>query len=73
MTEASVFIYSKFITEFNQINDKLQKELYGKLVEYPYGLLEISVKDTGIGIKKEDQKKLFKLFSMVDSSKNFNQ
>eukprot|EP00356_Strombidium_inclinatum_P001294 CAMPEP_0170510702 /NCGR_PEP_ID=MMETSP0208-20121228/65908_1 /TAXON_ID=197538 /ORGANISM="Strombidium inclinatum, Strain S3" /LENGTH=88 /DNA_ID=CAMNT_0010794187 /DNA_START=1896 /DNA_END=2162 /DNA_ORIENTATION=+ len=32
--------------------------------------LEISVKDTGIGISKEDQRKLFKLFGDVDSSSN---
>ena len=30
--------------------------------------LEFSVKDTGIGIKKEDQDKLFKKFSQVDNS-----
>jgi signal transduction histidine kinase len=30
-------------------------------------LVEITVKDSGIGIKTEDQKKLFKPFSQVDS------
>lgn len=30
--------------------------------------LEIQVKDTGIGIKAEDQAKLFKLFGFLESS-----
>ena len=35
-------------------------------------MLLANIKDTGIGIKKEDQVKLFNLFSKVDSSKNLN-
>ena len=34
--------------------------------------LKISVRDTGIGISKEDQKKLFKLFGFLDGSKSKN-
>lgn len=30
--------------------------------------IQVSVRDTGIGIKEEDHKKLFKLFSQIDSS-----
>lgn len=35
-------------------------------------MIEISVVDTGIGIKQKDQKKLFKLFGFLDSSKELN-
>ena len=35
-------------------------------------MLEIQVEDTGIGIKEEDQKKLFKLFGFLDSTKELN-
>ena len=35
-------------------------------------MLEIQVIDTGIGIKKEDQGKLFKLFGFLDSSQELN-
>ena len=34
--------------------------------------LEIQVIDTGIGIKEEDQDKLFKLFGFVQDTKNLN-
>ena len=34
--------------------------------------VQISVKDTGIGISKKDQKKLFKLFGFLESSKDRN-
>lgn len=35
-------------------------------------MLEITVTDSGIGISKEDQTKLFKLFGFLDSSKGIN-
>ena len=35
--------------------------------------IEISVKDTGIGIKKENINKLFKMFSMLEDSQKENQ
>ena len=35
-------------------------------------MIESSVKDTGIGIKQKDQKKLFKLFGFLDSTKELN-
>ena len=35
-------------------------------------MLEIQVIDTGIGIKKEDMGKLFKLFGFLDTTKDLN-
>lgn len=35
-------------------------------------MLQISVKDSGIGIKEEDQDKLFKMFGFLDSTKELN-
>ena len=43
-----------------------------KRVSYDEIELEISVTDTGIGIKKEDIEKLFKAFQQVDSKRNRN-
>jgi signal transduction histidine kinase len=34
--------------------------------------IEISIKDTGIGIKKENIDKLFKMFSMLEDSQKEN-
>ena len=33
-----------------------------------FGMIEISVKDSGVGIEKKDQDKLFKLFGFLDST-----
>ena len=35
-------------------------------------MIEVSVKDTGVGIKDEDQAKLFKLFGFLDRTKEIN-
>lgn len=43
-----------------------------KRVSYDEIELEVSVVDTGIGIKKEDIEKLFKAFQQVDSKRNRN-
>jgi len=45
-------VEARFLTQFEQIDSKLQKELEGKLKECPFGMIEISVKDQGTGIKK---------------------
>ena len=34
--------------------------------------IRVAVKDTGLGISKRDQKKLFKLFGTVENDKNLN-
>lgn len=35
-------------------------------------MLSITVEDTGIGISKEDQNKLFKLFGIIKSTRQMN-
>ena len=35
-------------------------------------MIQISVEDSGIGIKEEDKDKLFKLFGFLDTSKELN-
>jgi signal transduction histidine kinase len=35
-------------------------------------MIQMSVQDSGIGIKHEDKKKLFKLFGFLDVSKELN-
>ena len=37
-----------------------------------HGMIQISVEDSGIGIKHEDKKKLFKLFGFLDASQELN-
>ena len=35
-------------------------------------MIEVEVKDSGVGIKLNDQKNLFKLFGFLDSTKELN-
>ena len=35
-------------------------------------MIEVEVKDSGIGIKEKDMDKLFKLFGFIDSTKELN-
>lgn len=38
----------------------------------PHGVVEITVTDTGCGIRTEDQNKLFKMFGFLDRTKEIN-
>ena len=75
----------KFISNGGNINiicNLVQKEEdsnHTDLVEFQdlirnskNGMIEIEIKDTGIGIKPEDQTKLFKLFGFLDTTKELN-
>jgi len=43
-----------------------------KATHHTFGKIQLSVQDTGVGIRKEDQKKLFKLFGFLDKTKDLN-
>ncbi len=43
-----------------------------KVIRQDYDIFRFSVKDTGIGIKKENIKRLFKIFERMDEEKNRN-
>ena len=49
------------IPEFKNLVEKSQN-----------GMIEVEVKDSGVGIKLNDQKNLFKLFGFLDSTKELN-
>lgn len=38
----------------------------------PNGMIEVTVQDSGVGIKEEDLSKLFKLFGFLDETKELN-
>lgn len=47
--------------------------IFNQLLESAHnGMIEIIVQDSGIGIKEEDQEKLFNLFGFLDSTKEIN-
>ena len=77
LNENQVLIDKKRLTQVlvNLINNAYKFTMRGGVIiaiKLERSQLNISVKDTGIGIKEEDQKKLFKLFGMIDSSRDVN-
>jgi len=64
----------------NLVSNSLKFTFHGKISvkanllseNDPGDYLEFAVNDTGIGIKSQDQKKLFKLFGMVGSTEVIN-
>lgn len=52
------------------IKDDQFETIMNRFKEQEY--LEIQVQDTGIGIKKDDQEKLFKLFGFLQTTKDIN-
>ena len=63
-------IKCKLIRMKSDIDNKEQRHLFDE--DNSDGMLQVSVTDTGIGIKAKEQEKLFKLFGFLDSSKHLN-
>ena len=61
MSNAIKFTFTGYIRVFAKL-----KKINGEEA------IEISVKDTGIGIKKKNFKRIFQVFSMIDDSKDIN-
>jgi signal transduction histidine kinase len=66
----SVQITCKLIKTLTDLSCKEHHVYFNKTKGF--GMIEISVKDTGTGIKSEDQDKLFKLFGFLDNTKDLN-
>jgi two-component system, cell cycle sensor histidine kinase PleC len=66
----SVTIECKFISEKEDLHSEKHIPFFQS--SNGHGMVQIKVIDSGIGIKEEDQDKLFKLFGFLDSSKEIN-
>ncbi len=51
-----------------QISGSVEQDTFVPLLEMEKNFLQISVSDTGIGVKPEDQERIFSLFEQVDMS-----
>ena len=55
-------------TDAGEVELKISLDKYMSKNQDDFAILEFKVRDTGIGIKPEDQKKIFSSFTQVDSS-----
>ena len=65
-TGGSVSIICKLISCQQDLSCKEHYKYFEKTMGY--GMIEISVQDSGIGIRKEDKDKIFNLFGFLDTS-----
>ena len=72
MIGGSIKIGCKYINQKEDFTVKNELKFEKLLEKSKNGMIEITVTDTGIGIKDEDLNKLFNLFGFLDSSKEIN-
>jgi len=65
-------VKAKYIETADDLSFKDDKKFNELLDDTNYGALEIQVIDNGIGIKKENQGKLFQLFGFLEDTKELN-
>ena len=65
-----MIIRSKLINNISDFTCPLVFQKY--LKDSKYGMLEIIVEDTGIGIRQDDQRKMFKLFGFLINTSQLN-
>ena len=65
-----ISIICKFIREKEDLENEEQHALFDP--ENKQGMIQVSVTDSGIGIREQDKSQLFKLFGFLDSTKAIN-
>jgi signal transduction histidine kinase len=63
-----VKVKGKIINHLSELTYPDEKEFINIVKNAKYGLVEIIVEDSGIGIKHNDHKKLFKLFGFLEAT-----
>lgn len=66
----SITLAAKLISEFGIQNSELNGEEKQSATCNPQTAIEVSVSDTGIGLKRWDQERIFNAFEQVEASKN---
>ena len=72
MRDGYVSINLKYITEVSQIDKKLYRKMLKTVSLIPERMVQVSVRDNGVGIDKKDKLKLFKYFGFLDTTKELN-
>lgn len=62
----------KYVSCKDELTFKDEKRHVNPMLTASHGALEVQVKDNGIGINEENQKKLFKLFGFLNANEEMN-
>lgn len=67
-----IVVTVRYVSSVDQLTFKEDESHANAMMNASHGALEVQVEDNGIGINKENQKNLFKLFGFLNETEEIN-